>query len=99
MVGVSSNVRPHEEPVSDPYSPYPMLQRLAAGTRVLVAATCAGWRNEARGVIHGDPEPVRTVRGEDYWYWVEFDTPQHDLSDDGPYHKAQILSCCLTPEA
>jgi hypothetical protein len=75
----------------------PLLQSLAIGTRVLISARCAGWRNDVHGVICGGPEPVETMQGPDYFYWVKFDSPQHDLSDDGPYDKAQILGCCLAP--
>ncbi len=82
--------------MSDPYCPYPLRQHFEHRSRVLVAATCAGWRTNFNGTICGEAESVQTVQGEDYWYLVEFDTPQHDLSNDGPYYKAQILSRCLT---
>jgi len=76
-----------------------MRQTFPIGTRVFVSATCGGWRDDSRGVICGGPETIQTVQGEDYYYWVQFDAPQHDLSDDGPYYKAQILSRCLLDEA
>jgi len=82
--------------VGDPYSPYPVRQHFAIGTRVQVSASCAGWRTDASGTIRSVSEQVQTAQGEDYFYWVEFDTAQHDLTDDGPYYKAQILSRCLT---
>ena len=85
--------------MSDPYCPYPMLQHFELGTRVHVSATCAGWRTNFDGTICGGAELVQTVQGKDYWYLVEFDTLQHDLSDDGPYYKAQILGRCLTAAA
>ena len=85
--------------MGDPYSPYPMRQHFAIGTRVRVSAICAGWRTDASGTIRGGPEQAQTVQGEDYFYWVEFDTPQLDLSDDGPYDKAQVLGRCLTVAA
>jgi hypothetical protein len=75
----------------------PPLQNLAIGSRVLVSARCAGWRNDFHGVICGGPEPVETIRGPDYFYWVQFDSPQHDVSEDGPYYKAQVLGCCIAP--
>ena len=75
----------------------PLLQSLAIGSRVLVSAKCAGWRNDFHGVVCGGPEPVETVQGPDYFYWVQFDSPQHDLSEDGPYYKAQVLGRCLAP--
>lgn len=77
----------------------PLLQRLAIGTRVLVSGRCAGWREDFHGVICGDPEPVETMRGADFFYMVQFEAPQHDLSEDGPYYKAQILGRCLAPAA
>jgi hypothetical protein len=85
--------------MTDPYNPFPSRQHFAVGARVLVSGACGGWRNDSRGVVVAAPEPVQTVRGEDFFYWVQFDTPQHDLSDDGPYTKAQVLSRCLCPEA
>lgn len=75
----------------------PLLQSLAIGSHVLVSATCAGWRNDFYGVICGGPERVETMQGQDYFYWIQFDSPQHDLSEDGPYYKAQILGRCLAP--
>lgn len=82
--------------MSDPYNPFPMRQVFAAGARVSVSGICGGWRTDSTGVIVGAPESVTTVQGEDFTYWVQFDVPQHDLSQDGPYYKAQILSRCLT---
>jgi len=55
-----------------------------------------GWRTDCQGKVKCGPEPVETRQGVDYFYWVEFDEPQHDLSDDGPYEAAQILSRYLT---
>jgi hypothetical protein len=81
--------------MSDPYNPYPPKQNFAIGAKVVVSATCAGWRSDCRGVVLDNPESVQTVLGEDFNYWVRFDVPQHDLSNDGPYYKAQILSRCL----
>ena len=74
-------------------------QQLTVGTRVFVSGACGGWRADSRGVICAGPEPVQTMQGEDYFYWVQFDSPQYDVSNDGPYSKAQILSRCLSTEA
>ncbi len=74
--------------MTDPYNPYPMRQQLPLGTRVIVSGACGGWRADSRGVICGGPEPIQTVQGEDYFYWVQFDVPQYDGDDDGPYSKA-----------
>jgi hypothetical protein len=76
-----------------------MRQAFAIGTQVLVSAVGGGWRNDFRGTISSTLETVQTVQGEDYFYWVQFDAPQHDLSNDGPYYKAQILSRYLTNAA
>ena len=61
------------------------------GDRVVVSST-GGWRRDALGVIVAGPEPIETLQGEDFYWWVEFLVPEHDLSDDGPYSTAQILS-------
>ena len=66
------------------------------GSRVHVSALCAGWRNDFTGVVCSEPEPVQTMQGQDHFYWVQFDSDQHDLSQDGPYYKGQILGPCLT---
>ena len=81
----------------DPYSPYPLKQVFVLGERVRVAAAC-GWRRDAVGVICSGPDPIETRQGDDFYYWVEFDAPEHDLSEDGPYRKAQILSRCIARE-
>lgn len=51
-----------------------------------------GWRENFFGKIISEPQSIQTRQGEDFFYWVEFDVPQHDLSEDGPYSMAQILS-------
>ena len=71
-------------------------QTFPIGARVLVSAQCAGWRNDFPGVVCSGPEPVQTIQGQDHFYWVQFDSAQHDLSLDGPYYKGQILGQCLT---
>jgi len=85
--------------MTDAYYPFPMRQHFVVGTRVRVSGACGGWRNDSTGVVVDGPEPVQTVKGEDFFYWIQFDLPQHDLSDDGPYSKAQVLSRCLCPAA
>ena len=69
----------------------------AQGDRVQVSGPEAGWRQSSAGRIVGEPEPINTLQGADFFYWVAFDSPQHDLSEDGPYERAQILSCYLEP--
>ena len=61
------------------------------GARVVVSAR-GGWQKDAVGVIVAGPEPVKTMQGEDFYWWVEFLIPEYDLDGDGPYSKAQILS-------
>jgi hypothetical protein len=68
------------------------LKRLfRVGERVWVRAA-GGWRKDFPGVIASLPEPVQTRQGEDFFYCVDFEAPQDDLSEDGPYVRAQILS-------
>jgi RPA family protein len=85
--------------MNNDYAVSPYKQQFKVGERVVVSARCAGWRNDALGTICSGPESIQLVSSEDYNYWVQFDTPQHDLSIDGPYYKAQILGCCLKAEA
>jgi hypothetical protein len=87
------------KPSADPYRPFPSRQVFSQGNRVRVAAAFGGWLKESVGVICGTPAPVQTVQGEDFFYWVQFDVPQFTADKDGPYEKAQILSCCLSSEA
>lgn len=70
-------------------------RRLEIGCKVEVSAE-GGWAKNCVATVESGPESVETRQGEDYFYWVVFDEPQHDLSDDGPYESAQILSRYLT---
>ena len=70
---------------------------LELGSSVIVSAK-GGWQADSLGFIVDGPEPVNTLQGEDYFYWVKFMTPQRDQDNDGPYSKAQILSRYLTIE-
>lgn len=70
---------------------------LLAGTRVTVIQDehwAGPWRQVFSGTISGmaAPESVDHPMAHDgeLAYWVDFDEPQHDTSDDGPYRKAQI---------
>jgi hypothetical protein len=74
------------------------------GTRVLVVKDPewdGPWRQQFTGTIDDvmAPTPVDhpTARPGEYAYFVAFDQPQHDESDDGPYHKAQIWDRYLRP--
>jgi hypothetical protein len=61
------------------------------GARVVVSSK-GGWQRDAMGTIVAGPEPIETLQGQDFYWWVEFITPERDLDNDGPYSKAQILS-------
>lgn len=74
---------------------FQLKKRFEAGERVRVSAH-AGWRKDVEGEIEGFPDPVVTNQGEDFFYLVRFDEPEHDLSEDGPYEMAQILSRYIT---
>jgi hypothetical protein len=80
--------------MDDPYAVAPLKQNLRVGVRVIVSKRC-GWPNDCAGVVVAGPEPVQTLQGEDYYYWVQFDIPPRDLDGDGPYSKAQVLSRCI----
>ena len=69
-------------------------KEFARGDRVLVSAE-GGWKESALGVICDGPEPVDTLKGPEYFYWVQFDEPQEDINGPDRYRKAQILSCYL----
>lgn len=76
----------------------PLLQNLAIGTRVRFR-TMRGLegrfpRRDMRGTRAGGYEARTRLL---LFYMVQFDAPQHDLSEDGPYYKAQILGRCLAP--
>ena len=59
--------------------------------RVVVSAE-GGWKRNCSGRISGGPEPVETMQGPEYYYWVEFDEPEEDINGPDKYQKAQILS-------
>lgn len=61
------------------------------GTKVIVSST-GGWQRDAVGIIVAGPELIDTLQGQDFYWWVEFLTPERDLDNDGPYTKAQVLS-------
>jgi hypothetical protein len=86
------------EVMNDPYAVGPLKQSFPVGTRVVVSAR-GGWRNDSPGAVVAGPDAVQTMQGEDYYYWIQFDDPQRDLDDDGPYVKAQVLSRYMLLEA
>lgn len=69
---------------------------VAVSARVLVLPE-GGWKQAAYGVICSAAEPVETLQGADFFYWVAFDEPQEDVNGPDKYSKAQILSCYLQP--
>lgn len=73
----------------------PGSKKLRVGDRVRVSAD-AGWRQDAFGVVQYERGLIRTRQGIDQFYFVRFDTPQDDLSEDGPYLGGEILSRHLT---
>ena len=50
-------------------------ESFALSDRLWVAAL-GGWKSTFRGVVVSEPEHVETVRGSEYFYWVELDEPQ-----------------------
>ena len=59
--------------------------------RVVVSAE-GGWKRDCKGTICSGPEPIATIPGPEYYYWVEFDEPEEDVDSPDQYSKAQILS-------
>lgn len=70
-------------------------KKLSTGESVIVSSK-GGWANDFKGTVEGEPETIETKQGEELAYWVKFNEPQHDISDDGPYRKAQILTRYLS---
>jgi hypothetical protein len=64
------------------------------GARVAVAPS-ERWKQSFMGTVCDGPESVDTLKGPEYFYWVEFDEPQEDVNGPDRYRKAQILSCYL----
>lgn len=62
------------------------------------------WPSEPAGTLVIGPDgkhmsDVRSRRGLERVYWVEFDKPQHDDEGDGPYKQAQVLEKYIEPLA
>jgi len=57
--------------------------------------SAGGWQETSAGTIVSAPEPVETLKGPEFYYWVLFDVPQRAVDGDDAYYKAQILSCYL----
>ncbi len=71
-----------------------MMKEFKLGDRVRISFE-GGWKNSFPGIVCGGPDPVQTVKGPEYFYWVQFDEPQEDNNGPDKYDKAQILSCYL----
>ena len=56
------------------------------------------WPSTPVGIVSSVADPITTLQGEDYHYWVRFDPPARDGDGDGPYKSAQILSRYLERE-
>jgi len=77
---------------------------MAPGTRVLVVQDAdwdGPWRREFTGTIDTTMPPRRVehaqARPGELAYFVTFDEPQHDSSEDGPYRMAEIWDRYLRP--
>jgi hypothetical protein len=70
------------------------MKNFALRDRVLVSSS-GGWKKSSIATIVSEPEPVDTLKGPEFYYWVDFDEPQETLDGDDVYGKAQILSCYL----
>jgi len=51
-----------------------------------------GWKRTCVGSICSVAEPVETLQGSEFFYWVEFNEPEEDVNGTDKYSKAQILS-------
>jgi hypothetical protein len=69
----------------------PLRKMFPLGAKVLVSSR-GGWRRDAAGIVVAGPESIHTLQGEDFYWWVEFLTPERDADNDGPYSRAQVLS-------
>lgn len=73
-------------------------QQFTIGDKVKVADDW-DWPGSPVGVVSSVPDPIMTLQGEDYFYWVRFDPPARDSDGDGPYKSAQVLSRALILES
>ena len=70
------------------------MKNFELGARVIVSSE-GGWKNNCLGVICSEAEPAETLKGNENFFWVQFDEPQEDINDSDKYSKAQILSCYI----
>lgn len=67
------------------------MKQFALQDRVMVSSS-GGWKRTSPATIVSDPEPVQTLQGPEFYYWVSFDEPQETIDGDDAYCKAQVLS-------
>ena len=77
------------------------LVELEIGTRVRVVGDKEHgrqpWPAHPTGTVVAPPEEVLTTSGTRLTYWIEFDEPQRDETNDGPYSRSQVLEIYLEP--
>ncbi|MBK8814832.1 MAG: hypothetical protein IPN42_04660 [Methylococcaceae bacterium] len=64
------------------------------GDKVLVSEH-SGWQCNFLGTVVSNPEPSQTNLGQETLYWVQFEKPQKDRSENEEYIKAQISNAYL----
>lgn len=70
------------------------MKQFALQDRVMVSSS-GGWKRTSPATVVSEPEPVQTLKGPEFYYWVSFDEPQEAIDGDDAYYKAQVLSCYL----
>jgi hypothetical protein len=58
----------------------------------VVVSSGGGWKRTSSATVVSEPEPVQTLLGPEFYYWVSFDEPQETIDGDDAYDKAQVLS-------
>ncbi|MBK8814581.1 MAG: hypothetical protein IPN42_03300 [Methylococcaceae bacterium] len=70
------------------------LPLFSIGDKVLVSEH-SGWQCNFLGTVVSNPEPSQTNLGQETLYWVQFEKPQKDRSENEEYIKAQISNAYL----
>ena len=42
-----------------------------------------GWKTPGAATVVRAPEPIRTLKGPEFYYWVQFDEPRQAIDGDG----------------
>jgi len=71
------------------------MKRFELQDRVMVSSS-GGWKRTSPATVISEPEPVQTLLGPEFYYWLSFDEPQETIDGDDAYRKAQVLSCYLS---